>query len=199
MTEKREKDVYGGPVIQDPQERENKVLRMFDMFEELFSMGWRDDAKIHEKENFFEMLEGYAEGIPEEEIWEAWDSFIENTEDELRQCYSKERVEAMMAGDDEAVAEIDARENYRKWVCKRKNSPFPLENGKTITIKILYPTGCTYENGEYEIGKIEEHEIRSADDFYNIVTSISPLTNFFITDAHGNYMDDILPQYCDEF
>lgn len=195
------KDIYGGPVIQDPKEREKKVRWCLpDRFEELFMMGWRDDdARIHNKENFFEMLEGCAEGIPEEEIWEAWGYFLKYTAEEMREDYSEEMVAAIMAGDDEATAEIDARESYRKWVCKRKNSPFPLENGKTITIKILYPTGCTYENGECEIGKIEEHEIRSADDFYNIVTSISPLTKFFITDANGNYMDDILPQYCDEF
>ena len=193
IMEKR--DIYGGPIIQDPKEREEKVRwSLPDMFQELFVMGWRDnDARIHKKETFFEMLKGYAEGIPEEEIWEAWGYFLEYTAEELRENHSEEMVAAIMAGDDEAASEIEARESYRKWVEKRKNSPFPLKDGEKITIKILYPTGNYFEGGEPEIGSEEEYKVGSADEFYNIINKMPVLTKYIVVDEHGKDLGDILP------
>jgi len=114
IMEKR--DIYGGPIIQDPKEREEKVGNSLPIiFQELFAMGWRDnDARVHEKETFFEMLKGYAEGIPEDEVWEAWGYYLKYEEEELMELFSEEKVAAIMSGDDEALADIIAEEHEKE-------------------------------------------------------------------------------------
>ena len=109
-------DVFGNPVITDRKEMEDKIFNLFGQFDELFASGWRDDAaRIHEKETFLGMLEGCAEGVPEDDVWGAWGSFIEAKTDKMERMYGKEKAAAIMSGDDKALAEIAAREHEKEY------------------------------------------------------------------------------------
>ena len=198
IMEKR--DVFGNPVILDAEQREEQKEILFNELYEMFSLGWRDNKAREDQEAFFERIgEEYAGGLTEEDIWAVWRSVLEYVEESMRDSEdSEEKIAAIMAGDDEAAAEIEARERCRKWVSKRKNSPFPLKDGEKIIIRILYPTGNRFEGGELEIGSEEEYEVGSADEFYDIIDEIPALTEYIVQDANGKDLVDILPQYCDE-
>lgn len=114
IMEKR--DVFGNPVITDRKEMEDKIFNLFGQFDELFASGWRDDAaRIHERGTFLGMLEGYVEGVPEDDVWSAWGSFIEAKTDKMERMYGKEKAAAIMSGDDKALAEIVAREHEKEY------------------------------------------------------------------------------------
>lgn len=126
IMEKR--DVFGGPVITDRKEMEDKILDLFGQFDELFALGWRDnEARGDEKETFLGMLEGCAEGIPEDDVWGAWGSFIEAKTDKMERMYGKEKAAAIMSGDDKVLAEIVAREHEKEFEALMKDLEEDIE------------------------------------------------------------------------
>lgn len=114
IMEKR--DVFGNPVITDAEKRESQKGILLGELHEMFSLGWRDNEAREDQEAFFERIgEEYAGGLTEEDIWEVWGSVLEYEEEAMRDLGdSEEKIAAVMSGDDEALADIEAREHEKE-------------------------------------------------------------------------------------
>ena len=125
------KDIFGGPVILSEDEKEEKIITLYSNLNELFSLGWRDNAaRGDEKETFFGMLKGCADGLTEEEVWEIWDRVLEENEDNMREwSYSEEKITAIMSGDDEALEDIEAREHEKEFEAIMKDLEGDIDLG----------------------------------------------------------------------
>lgn len=125
------KDVFGGPVILSEDEKEEKIITLYSNLSELCSLGWTDNAaRGDEKETFFEMLKGCADGLTEEEVWETWDRVLEETEDHMREwSYSEEKIAAIMSGDDEALEDIEAQEHEKEFEAIMKDLEEDIDLG----------------------------------------------------------------------
>lgn len=114
IMEKR--DVFGNPVILDEERKEGQKGILLGELHEMFALGWRDTEARADQEAFFERIgEDYAGGLTEEDVWAVWGSVLEYEEEAMRDLGdSEEKIAAIMSGDDEALADIEAREHEKK-------------------------------------------------------------------------------------
>lgn len=58
-----------------------------------------------------------------------------------------------------------------------------------MKIFVNFPTGNHYENGEPEIGRIEEHEVEFSQELDDIIDEIPEGVKYFVSDEDGNELN----------
>ncbi len=65
-----------------------------------------------------------------------------------------------------------------------------------MKIFVKFPTGNWYENGDPEIGRIEEHEVEFSQELDDILDEIPEGVKYFVSDEDGNELN--LYELCKE-